>query len=273
MATLKDLIKTETLKVGSHGAMPSERGVIVLSDGTSIGNWGSIYSGVAPTDGFIAVNAKSANTAAACVIDNANGYSVGKLWGKAGAKIGLTLPFARGTKISVNGNDLSEITVRFIKSIGGGYKRYLKALSCNRFGGLLWLRLKTTSEWNRVLSCLQTRSGLRLSLHHRLSVASTSNLQRLVEKTLMWLLKLGGCISKLLQASQRICLTLFPSQAAERGCRVATQQLSPSKFSLLKSLYKKDEYAIYGFIANPSMLHTLSHQLVASNNARMEVAA
>lgn len=169
MATLKDLIKTETLKVGSHGASPSESGVIVLSDGTSIGNWGSIYSGVAPTDGFVAVNAKSANTAAACVIDNAKGYSVGKLWGKAGAKIGLTLPFARGTKISVNGNDLSEITVRFIKTIGGGYKRYLKALSCNRFGGSLWLRLKTTSETLRRPG-VASRSRVGKLLNSNLSV-------------------------------------------------------------------------------------------------------
>lgn len=29
---------------------------------------------------------------------------------------------------------------------GGGYKRYLPTLSRNRFGGALWLRLKSTSE-------------------------------------------------------------------------------------------------------------------------------
>ena len=56
-----------------------------------------------------------------------------------------------------------------LKRSGGGYKRYLKTLACNRFGGSLWLRLKTTSETLRRLEAA-SRSRVGKLLISNLSV-------------------------------------------------------------------------------------------------------
>lgn len=51
----------------------------------------------------------------------------------------------------------------------GGHSRYLPTLSCNRFGGSLWLRLKTTSEILRRLR-VASRSRVGKLLISNLSV-------------------------------------------------------------------------------------------------------
>ena len=61
-------------------------------------------------------------------------------------------------------------TRNFIKVIVGGYEQYSSSLSRNRFGGALWLRLKTASETLR-----KQEAGSR----SRLKVASSSRVSHL----------------------------------------------------------------------------------------------
>lgn len=270
MATLKDLIKTETLKVGSNASMPSTNSVNVSVTKTEVKTWEDVATYLAPFDGYIEVTAQgdgSNETATQVVSAMKHGHE----WSGI-RRNRLTMPVCRGHNIHISGQNFKELSVRFIKSIGGGYKRYLKTLACNRFGGSSWLRLKTTSEWNKARSCLQTRSGLRLSLRPRLSVASTFNLQRLTVKPISLPQKLVGYMSKPSQVNKVPTLTLFPS-AKKRGCRVAAQQFMQANYLLHKLLCKREGCSTYGLTQSLPMLCTLFRQLVASNNARMGVAA
>ena len=56
------------------------------------------------------------------------------------------IPVVKGAFVNIAGSEAEVDFLRFFKVIGGGHSRYLPTLSCNRFGGALWLRLKTTSE-------------------------------------------------------------------------------------------------------------------------------
>lgn len=277
MATLKDLIRAETLKVGSHGAMPSTQVIKLIEKrdfdcptGTESFNY------IAPCDGvlvaFLQAGSRDGNNQPGVniVADNDIRYAIRTTDGSVQMQLrkGET---SRADFYEAHQN-VAQWIVRFVKTIGGGYKRYLKALSRNRFGGSLWLRLKTTSEWNKARSYLQTRSGLRLSLRPRLSVASTFNLKRLTVEPISLLQKLVGYISKPSQLTKVPTLTLFPS-AKKRGCRVAAQQFKQANYLLHKLLCKREGCSTYGLKQSLPMLCTLFRQLVASNNARMEVAA
>lgn len=270
MATLKDLIKKETMLVAAHSATPGDVSIAIETDKKETASWLDVATFTAPSAGSVEVTARG-NGAGTSAIQIAAAIVHTHAW--TGTMLNrITIQASKGRTVYVSGQNFKELSVRFIKSIGGGYKRYLKALVCNRFGGSSWLRLKTTSEWNKARSCLQTRSGLRLSLRPRLSVASTFNLQRLTVKPISLLQKLVGYISKPSQLTKVPTLTLFPS-AKKRGCRVAAQQFKQANYLLHKLLCKREGCSTYGLKQSLPMLCTLFRQLVASNNARMEVAA
>ena len=145
MATLKDLIKTETLKVGSHGAMPSNSSVTINTNKTNINTWEEITTVVAPSDGYLEITANALGNGSVCSIQILASVAHCHEWG-GDRRNRVSAPACKGRTISIYGQFAKGITMRFIKSIGGGYKRYLKALSRNCFGGSLWLRLRTTSE-------------------------------------------------------------------------------------------------------------------------------
>lgn len=148
-----------------------------------------------------------------------------------------------------------------LKRSGGGYKRYLPSLSRNRFGGAPWLRLKTASETLRKLE-----AGSR----SRLSVASSSRVSRP-------------------QLSKEIASTCRPKTAyASFGLRVPKSMPRFAKTEVYKS--SRQTVAQHGqklaFLApvgkgssmrygvRSSKVSSTSFLLsVASNNARMEVAA
>lgn len=57
------------------------------------------------------------------------------------------IPVVKGAFVNIAGSEAEVDFLRFFRVIGGGgHKRYLPTLSRNRFGGALWLRLKTTYE-------------------------------------------------------------------------------------------------------------------------------
>lgn len=148
MATQKDLLKTAILTGAVEGMSMSE-GVIDVAVPTEIPERG--FSVPSPITGYCAIRVittKGANQGGAPWFslehlrgtENFNGS-----WFATGGVATIT-PVTKGHEVRIATMDATVNYLRFIKVIGGGHKRYLPTLSRNRFGGALWLRLKTTSE-------------------------------------------------------------------------------------------------------------------------------
>ena len=264
MATLKDLIKTETLKVGSNASMPSTNSVNVSVTKTEVKTWEDVATYLAPFDGYIEVTAQgdgSNETATQVVSAMKHGHE----WSGI-RRNRLTMPVCRGHNIHISGQNFKELSVRFIKSIGGGSKRYLKALSCNRFGGLSWLRLKTiyavSASKSSTLAC-------RTTTRKSFSLAGQKNTQHRLTG-----LRMLGISSPRQDPSQS---TLAHQVAAWyswqehnkmwEGIRGGIQSISDSlkgngiAFRQLEGAQKS------------RLLPSVGSTLTSANNARMEVSA
>lgn len=96
----------------------------------------NLYTGTAPTDGFLNVsgsaNINTANTGA-MIQAKISGAQISQVSPMAGQGFNMMAPISKGATFSVNGIRLSDITVRFFKTIGGGYNLFVRrALSCLR---------------------------------------------------------------------------------------------------------------------------------------------
>lgn len=83
----------------------------------------NLYTGTAPTDGFLNVsgsaNINTANTGA-MIQAKISGAQISQVSPMAGQGFNMMAPISKGATFSVNGIRLSDITVRFFKTIGGG---------------------------------------------------------------------------------------------------------------------------------------------------------
>ena len=147
MATQKDLLRAAVLSGAVEGMSVSEE-VIDLNVSATLPEHGLHVT--SPITGYCAIrviSTKGANQGGTPWFslehlrgtENFNGS-----WFATGGVATIT-PVTKGHEVRVFGMDITIDSLRFIKVIGGG-SRYLPTLSCNRFGGALWLRLKTTSE-------------------------------------------------------------------------------------------------------------------------------
>jgi|GEM_PF-2016718 len=148
MATQKDLFRAAVLSGAVEGMSVSEE-VIDLNVSATLPEHGLHVT--SPITGYCAIrviSTKGANQGGTPWFslehlrgtENFNGS-----WFATGGVATIT-PVTKGHEVRVFGMDITIDSLRFIKVIGGGDSRYLPTLSCNRFGGALWLRLKTTSE-------------------------------------------------------------------------------------------------------------------------------
>ena len=152
---------------------------------------------------------------------------------------------------------------------GGGYKRYLPTLSRNRFGGALWLRLKTTSE---TLSRLAAGLPLRRQGGFLSRPLSTRVMKRGDTKPL---LQSASSLSDLAKQTSvtgisktrlhtPILAGQLPASAQERATCPVTRAMQSR--TTLGAQTDKPQTQV--------PLRSTSFLLsVASNNARMEVAA
>lgn len=116
MATLKDLIKTETLKVGSNASMPSGSRV-QLKQGSYEGTWGEITRYVSPSDGYVQVTGLGAGTTTGTFrLDG----DVGKTTTVTPAGVTDFIPVRRGVTVYLLGANLKSYDMIFLKTIGGG---------------------------------------------------------------------------------------------------------------------------------------------------------
>lgn len=96
----------------------------------------NLYTGTAPSDGYLNVSGSAnINTANAGSMIQAkiSGAQISQVTPMAGQGFNMMAPISKGATFSVNGIRLADITVRFFKSIGGGYNCTIwRALSCLR---------------------------------------------------------------------------------------------------------------------------------------------
>lgn len=96
----------------------------------------NLYTGTAPSDGYLNVSGSAnINTANAGSMIQAkiSGAQISQVTPMAGQGFNMMAPISKGATFSVNGIRLADITVRFFKSIGGGYNHFVRrALPCLR---------------------------------------------------------------------------------------------------------------------------------------------
>lgn len=265
MATLKDLIRAETLKVGSRGAMPSNQ-IITLVEKTNFtsSNDESVRY-VAPCDGvlsaFLQAAGRDGNATPGIDIVDGDGRRLAARTIDGSVHMNLRKGNSATANFYEAREHIEQWIVRFTKTIGGGYKRYLPSLSRNRFGGALWLRLKTASETLRKQeagsrSRLKVASSSRAShLHLGREIVSTCR-----QQTVFVSFGLRVLVSTLRFAKTVACK---PSRqtVAQHGQKLAF--LAPvGKGSSMRFGVRSSKVSSTSFLLS-----------VASNNARMEVAA
>lgn len=96
----------------------------------------NLYTGTAPSDGYLNVsgtaNINTAN-AGSMIQAKISGAQISQVTPMSGQGFNMMAPISKGATFSVNGIRLADITVRFFKSIGGGYNCTIwRALSCLR---------------------------------------------------------------------------------------------------------------------------------------------
>lgn len=263
MATQKDLLRTAILSGAVEGMSMSE-GVIDVAVPTEISERG--FSVPSPITGYCAIRVittKGANQGGAPWFslehlrgtENFNGS-----WFATGGVATIT-PVTKGHEVRIATMDATVNYLRFIKVIGGGHKRYLPTLSRNRFGGALWLRLKTTSE---------TLSRLAAGSRSRLSVASSSrashlHLAREIAST---------CRQQTVFASFGLRVPVSTLRFANPVAHNLSRQTVLQAGRKLVFLVPVDKSSTMRLGVRSSEGSSTSFLLsVASNNARMEVAA
>lgn len=264
MATQKDLFKTAILM----GAVQATR--VKANDFVDVSVAGDNYGSgeqtfISPVDGYFSISvsdAEGSNRQYMGVKVHADGVEQSATVNDSGLSYACHVPVKKGSSVKIASRGSSKVWwAHFVKVIGGGYSRYLPTLSRNRFGGALWLRLKTTSETLRKLE-----AGSR----SRLSVASSSRVLRP-------------------QLSKEFASTCRPKTAyASFGLRVPRSMLRFAKTEVYKP--SRQTVAQHGqkpvFLAPVGKSSTMRYGVrsskgsstsfllsVASNNARMEVAA
>lgn len=260
MATLKELLRAESLVGGARGA------ALDTSTYTSITPpaKGSSVDYIAPANGELHVTGEYKTTDAwNSLWTFTNGTAqIGSALGGATGWIAFKTRLKKGDRVTVgNSGETIVATVGFFRAIGGGDKRYLPSLSCNRFGGALWLRLKTASE-----TLLKQEAGSR----SRLSVASSSrashlHLTREIAST---------CRQQTVFASFGLRVPVSTLRFANPVAHNLSRQTVLRAGRKLVFLVPVDKSSTMRLGVRSSEESSTSFLLsVACNNARMEVAA
>lgn len=112
--------KEESELVG-HQAMPSTQNVALTPTTTSIDDWGAVYNGVAPTDGFACIRftADTATCIASAQTQNVNVFTTPQVVGDI---LLCACPIAKGQVFTLCARQAKNIECWFTKTIGGGYQ-------------------------------------------------------------------------------------------------------------------------------------------------------
>ena len=146
MATMKDLLRAETLKVGARGAMPSNQIIALVEKTNFTSPNGESVRYVAPCDGVLsaflqAVGRDGNATPGVSIVDGD-----GRRHAARTTDGSVHMNLRKGNSATVSFYEAREYIEANAKNEIQTESRYLPTLSRSRFGGAPWLRLKTTSE-------------------------------------------------------------------------------------------------------------------------------
>lgn len=170
-----------------HNAMPSSASIELLSGGSINSEWnGNAYTGVAATDGYIVTSARATAPNTFLTIVSAEFTSTNMFFANTGTLLTSAFPISKGMRWTIMGQNVTEISVKLTKLIGGGYNHLVRrALSC----------LRALSNFSPKNSLLAEATGF-LTNPIQLFKRRISRRQRQENGFLSSLLATGGSASK-----------------------------------------------------------------------------
>lgn len=202
--------KKESELVG-HQAMPSTQSVALTPTTTSIDNWGAVYNGVAPTDGFACIRftADTATCIASAQTPNVNVFTTPQVVGDI---LLCACPIAKGQVFTLCARQAKNIECWFTKTIGGGVSAFKNALL--QGGGLC------LSHWYSSLrrsSLLAKRNGSEVKVFSQTQIPEQRSLLTTLRLSFIRLQVMDGLhsaetghrsMSALPESWERVALTL-----------------------------------------------------------------
>lgn len=202
--------KKESELVG-HQAMPSTQNVALTPTTTSIDDWGAVYNGVAPTDGFACIRftADTATCIASAQTQNVSVFTTPQVVGDI---LLCACPIAKGQVFTLCARQAKNIECWFTKTIGGGYQ-ILSQLILQ--GGAICLSNLCSSL--RRSSWLARRSGSEVKVFSQTQIPEQRSLLTTLRLSFIRLQVMDGLhsaetdhrsMSALLESWERVALTL-----------------------------------------------------------------
>nr|DAI77243.1 MAG TPA: hypothetical protein [Caudoviricetes sp.] len=231
---LQQLLNTRTTPGGAaHSASSTYTSPQWFNGTSTVGDkWtNGLYTGTAPNDGYLNISGSAYITTenvGSMIQAQIGDGQISQVSPMSGQGFNMLFPISKGASFSVNGIRLTDITVRFFKTIGGGYNRFVqRAVLC----------LKPLSNYLPRSFCKAKSSGsaAKPSLNRELSLV--------VRQEAMLHQRMDTSVSSILAVPEAICfLTLMQELLRVRrlqiavseivGCFIATLSWAP--LSLLK---------------------------------------
>lgn len=134
---LQQLLNTRTTPGGAaHSASSTYTSPQWFNGTSTVGDkWtNGLYTGTAPNDGYLNISGSAYITTenvGSMIQAQIGDGQISQVSPMSGQGFNMLFPISKGASFSVNGIRLTDITVRFFKTIGGGYNRFVRrALSC-----------------------------------------------------------------------------------------------------------------------------------------------
>lgn len=202
--------KEESELVG-HQAMPSTQNVALTPTTTSIDDWGAVYNGVAPTDGFACIRftADTATCIASAQTQNVNVFSTPQVVGDI---LLCACPIAKGQVFTLCARQAKDIECWFTKTIGGGVQSLKNDLL--QGGGLCLNSLSSSLRRN---SLSVKRNGSEVKVFSQTQIPEQRSLLTTLRLNFIRLQVMDGLhsaetdhrsMSALLESWERVALTL-----------------------------------------------------------------
>lgn len=214
--SLKSLIQRlldsrTTPEEAGHSAMPSTQNVALTPTTTSIADWGAVYNGVAPTDGFACIRftADTATCIASAQITNINVFTTPQAVGDI---LLCACPVAKGQVFTLCARQAKDIECWFTKTIGGVVSALKNALL--QGGGPC---LNSLSSSLRRSSCRVRRNGSEVKVFSQTQIPEQRSLLTTLRLSFIRLQVMDGLhsaetdhrsMSALLESWERVALTL-----------------------------------------------------------------
>lgn len=136
---LQQLLNTRTTPGGAaHSASSTYTSPQWFNGTSTVGDkWtNGLYTGTAPNDGYLNISGSAYITTenvGSMIQAKIGDGQISQVSPMSGQGFNMLFPISKGASFSVNGIRLTDITVRFFKTIGGGYNLLVwRALSCLR---------------------------------------------------------------------------------------------------------------------------------------------